>query len=324
MYSNQMNSTYLVLQAPSSTKCILSGYSASGFEGLGNTYDKPKPCSSEKFRPSAILCAEHLKSYFNLGIKHEVARPSDNSQIMKFYSLKYTSSPDMLLPFPLKLRPKRCFKEGDLKNKIEDFEFCIDQTAMQSGYVGACNFLPPQILGSLLSNSHLSDVMPNMSTNISVNPGVNSNYQPLLLQNIQRLDTHWERVHLLALCEQDDPLINGLKDGDYIKIPMTMLPAFYKFIFYHTKLSNIKSTKTDVLNEFYVLPPNLLLNLDNQAFEIINKGTHHKIFTYGGTDGIETITTPVVLLAEKSAVDINREISNYNLNPLINNIPVCM
>lgn len=329
MFSNTLSSTFGQLSSPVSSTCIFSKLSTSGFNNIGQALDKPKPCSNEKFRPSAILCAEHLKAYFNMGIKQETAKPSDNSQYIKFFSLKFSASPDVLLPFPMKLRPKRCEKDGGntiKKGTLSDFEFCLDQSAIQSGFSGSANYLPPQILGTILTNSHLSDIyISNMSSPVSINPGVGQAYTPLLLANTMILEKYWENVNLLAISESENDLFNEIKEngGTYIKIPMSMLPGFYKFVFYYALISNLKSTKSDVTNEYQVMPPNVILNLDSQAFEIVNKGANNKIFTYGGPEGIETITTPIILCAEKSVPDIKREVSTYNLTSLMTNVPVC-
>lgn len=164
-----------------------------------------------------------------------------------------------------------------------------------------------------------------MSSPISINPGVGQAYTPLLMANTMILEKYWENVNLLAISETDEELFKNIKgeNSSYLKIPMSMLPGFYKFVFYYAAISNMKSTKSEVVNEYQVMPPNVILNLDSQAFEIVNKGTHNKIFTYGGPDGVETITTPVILCAEKSVPDIKREISNYNLTSLMSNVPVC-
>ena len=329
MFGNPISSTFGQLSSPTSSTCIFSKLSTSGFNNIGQTFDKPKPCSNEKFRPSAILCAEHLKAYFNMGIKQEISKPSDNSQYIKFFSLKFAASPDILLPFPMKLRPKRCVKEGEVpkRDSISDFEFCLDQSALHSGFSGSANYLPSQILGTLLTNSTLSDIyVTNMSSPVSINPGVAQSYTPLLMANTMLLDKYWENVNLFAISESDDDLFGSIKEkgtGSYLKIPMSMLPGFYKFVFYYASISNMKSTKSDVTNEYQVMPPNVILNLDSQAFEIVNKGTQNKIYTYHGVDGIETITTPIILCAEKSVPDIKREISTYNLTSLMTNVPIC-
>lgn len=329
MFGNSLTSTFGQLSSPVSSTCIFSKLSTTGFNNIGQTLDKPKPCSNEKFRPSAILCAEHLKAYFNMGIKQEIAKPSDNSQYIKFFSLKFSASPDVLLPFPMKLRPKRCQKDGETmkRDSISDFEFCLDQAAIQSGFSGSANYLPSQILGTILTNSHLSDIyISNISSPVSINPGVAQAYTPLLIANTMILEKYWENVNLYAISESDEDVFSGIKEkgtGSYLKIPMSMLPGFYKFVFYYATISNLKSTKSDVTNEYQVMPPNVILNLDSQAFEIVNKGTHNKIFTYHGPDGIETITTPIILCAEKSVPDIKREISTYNLTSLMTNVPIC-
>jgi hypothetical protein len=327
MFSNPLTSTFGQLASPGSSTCIFSKLSTTGFNNIGQTLDKPKPCSTEKFRPSAILCAEHLKAYFNMGIKQETAKPSDNSQYIKFFSLKFSASPDVLLPFPMKLRPKRCQNETkDVKfDKISDFEFCLDQSAIQSGFSGSANYLPPQILGTLLTNSHLSDIyISNMSAPVSISPGVGQAYTPLLMANTMILEKYWENVDLLAISETKDEAFKDIKNtSGYLKIPMSMLPGFYKFIFYYAAISNLASTKSEVVNEYQVMPPNVILNLDSQAFEIVNKGAHNKIFTYGGPEGIETITTPIILCAEKRVPDIKREISPHNLTSLMTHVPIC-
>jgi hypothetical protein len=315
MFGNTLSSTFGQLSSPTSSSCIFSKLSTTGYNNIGQSLQKPKPCSTEKFRPSAILCAEHLKAYFNMGIKQEKAKPSDNSSYITYYSLKFAASPDILLPFPMKLRPKRfADTKSDTKLTINDFEFCLDQSSIQNGFSGNANYLPPRVLGSLLSNSHLSDIYITDMNQPVVNPGVGQLYTPLLMANTMVLEKYWENVQLLVYSETEDELFKDIKEngGSYIRVPMSMLPGFYKFIFYYSTISNSKSTKSEVINEYHVMPPNVILNLDIQAFEIINKGVYHKIFTYSGVDGIETITTPIILCAEKSVPDIKREYSPYN------------
>lgn len=327
MFGNTLSSTFGQLSSPAASTCIFSKLSTTGYNNVGQSLQKPKPCSTEKFRPSAILCAEHLKAYFNMGIKQEKAKPSDNSAIITYYSLKFAASPDVLLPFPMKLRPKRCqdATKAETKLTISDFEFCLDQAAIQSGFSGNANYLPPRVLGSLLSNSLLSDIYMTDMNQPVINPGVGQSYAPLLMANTMILEKYWEHIHLLVYSETEDELFKDIKEpgSSYIRVPMTMLPGFYKFIFYYSTISNSKSTKTDVLNEYYVMPPNVMLNLDRQAFEIINKGVYNKIFTYHGPEGVETITTPIILCAEKSVPDIKREHSTYNLTSLMTNVPIC-
>lgn len=325
MYSNIVSSTFGQLSTPVTSTCIFSKLPSTGFNNIG--HDKPKPCSTEKIRPSAILCAEHLKTYFNLAIKAEIAKPSDSPTYLKYFSLKFAATPDILLPFPMKLRPKRCLPETSTDlNDITNYEFCLDQPAIQSGFSIATTYLPPQVLGTLLSNSNLSDVyVTNMSSPVSINPGVGQAYTPLLMANSLTLEKYWENVKLLAISTSDTTL-NGIKESPEdgtIKIPMSMLPGIYKFLFYYAAISNIKSTKSDVINEYHVMPPNVILNLDTQSFEIINKSTQNKIFTYGGPDGPETITTSIILCAEKLVPDLKREVSTYHVTSLMTNVPVC-
>lgn len=320
---NTLASGFGDLASTTTSTCIFSKLIPSGFNSIGQTIDKPKPCSNERIRPSAILCAEHLRAYFNLSIKLETAKPSDNSEYINYYSLKFASAPDVLLPFPMKLKLKQCPPSGDVKPKtIDDYEFCLDEQAINNGFSGMSQYLQPNILKALLTNTHFSDnYVLNNSNYTTANPMVNASYAPTLLANKFRLNKFWEHVSLIAHYNETD--LPDITTNSQIKIPMNMLPDLYKFLFYYGSVSNLVSlTPTADKNETQVMPPNILLNLSSQSFEIINKGVHNKIFTYRA-DGTETISTPIVLCAEKKVTNIQKENYVFNISSLLTNVPIC-
>jgi hypothetical protein len=325
MFNNPINSFGQLTASGNPSPCIFNKLATSGLGG-DDSSDRPKPCSNEKSRPSGILCEEHLKVYFNVGIKQEIAKPSDNSTEMKFYSLKFTSTPDILIPFPMSLKSKKCTTVGDppAATDIKSFEFCLDIDRIQTGFSGT-QYLPSNVMATLLTNTNLSDLyLVNMISPQSINPGVAQSYGPILLAKSTFLDKYFDNVEIIALADgTEDKPYKGLVKNGQIKIPMNMLPTFYKFIFFHAGISNLKSNKDSTKNESFVLPPNVVLNLDSQAFEIFNKSSTNKIFTYSGLNGRETITTPVILLAEKSVPDIKKENSQFNASSLLNFVPVC-
>lgn len=329
MFNNSINTFGQLSSTGSPRECIFNKLATTGLSNI-DTVDRPKPCSTEKIRPSGILCEEHLKTYFNFGIKQEFAKPSDNSTELKFYSLKFTSTPDILLPFPMKLIPKKCIpttaEKDDFVKDIKNFEFCVDMNRLQSGFSGN-RYLPQNIMGTLLTNTNLSDLsLINFYTPESKNPGVAERYGPILLTSSGPLEKHFENVNIIALTGDGDgddvPYKALIKDGQ-IKIPMNMLPTFYKFIFFYAGISNVIPKKASEKNESIVMPANVVLNLEAQAFEVFNKSSMNKIYTYSGVNGRETLTTSVVLLAEKSVNDIKKEGSQFNAGSLLNYVPVC-
>lgn len=312
-----------LLSVPNTTAspCIfrnLTTYSASD-----QNIPRPIPCSNEKIHTSAILCEAHFSAYFNLGIKREEALPSDSTIPLIYYALKFTAAPDSIISFPMKLKPKKHLMDNTKLNDISDFEFCLDQEALNRGFSGFANYLPPQVLGTLLTNSALADhFMTDWTSNLTISPGVGQAYMPILIKNSMVLENHYKDVYLFARSEKssdDDPLNTIRGDNQHIRIPMNMLPGFYKFLFYY---AGIATLSTPSKNQYQVKQPNLILNLDTQAFEIVNKSSSKKVYVYK-RDGTQTVSTNVVLSAERIVSDIHRANGIFNISTLISNVPVC-
>jgi len=321
-YSNFTGGGFLTASSSTTTPCIFKNLSTHDFNSVGQVVPTKISCSNEKIHSSAILCDAHLKAYFNLGIKLEHVQPSDNTMVQSFYALKYAAAPDSIIPFPMKLQLKKCVAAvADApQNVLADYEFCLDQKALYSGFSGFANFLPPQVLGSLLTNSTMADhFMTDLTSIMSVSPGVGQSYMPILVKNAMLLEKHFEHVRLFARCE-DVALAPIRNNANHLLIPMNMLPGFYKFLFYYAQISTLSSNKG--ANEYQVKEPNLILNLDTQAFEVINKSSNKKIFIYS-VDGKQTISTNVVLAADKRVADIQKESGHFNITSLISHVPVC-
>lgn len=322
-YNNYITGGFFNAPQQTSNVCIFKNLIKPDFSIGGQSVSRPIQCSNEKINASAILCECHLKSYFNLGIKQEIVLPNDNSAERNYYALKYAEVRDVMVSFPMQLKLKKCNAAIPENPKLDDYEFCIDRNALQSH---SFNYLPPQVLATLLSNAQLSDHYTTDPTGLqAITPGVGTLYSQYLLKWSPILEKHFDDVTLYARLESDK-IDEGLKkirgeDNAHINIPMNMLPTFYKFLFAYAELSTLTSKKIeDKLVK--VKPPNLILNLDTQAFEVINKSSKQKIMLYQ-PGGRMTLSTDVVLAGTRKVTDINKEGGMLNLSNFLPLVPVC-
>jgi len=246
-------------------------------------------CSREKEPVSLMLCRQHLHM-FHMNVVHERLISGFNRNEVEFDQLVFTKTPTLFLTFPYDLENNKwCYNHQIFENHRQDVSFDQDYLILKSflvnGRINSTDAFQPE--NYALNTNYVSSLETRDLFEL------NRRVIQFLLFKQQQLQARFNNIQISAITKDE----NNIEQEKLL--PMKELPLFYLALFYNVQFSTVcfkENLANPQATRVSTVQPNLILDLDNHYFKIINNTERKPLFVHTDTS---TFASRVILHGQK-------------------------
>ena len=229
--------------------------------------------------PFAIICPYHINILFFMGMHEDLLSFPDGNKIFRKQVLSNIPNNKKLLPAPLKIDPPA---ENGKVCILDD----IKMLAIVREYVHGLNLTESEarkqevvyLICGLITNGTCM-LGPTVGIQLGAYMSFLAGYN-----NGDTLKLMWRNTKIMCICQ-----------GQHFLYPMSELPSIYQILLAYVELSTIKMSQG---GPQYAMMPNIILDLDKNAFVLVNIDDPVQPIALNKDNA--TYTSPLILAGERS------------------------